>query len=325
MSAPHTRFRTADRRAIAEAARILRLGGLVGFPTETVYGIGADATNDDAVARLFDAKQRPRFNPLIVHVGSLLEAEDLGQFPVLARDLAERYWPGPLTLVVPRLSSCPVSLLACAGLDTIALRSPSHPVARALLDAAKIPIAAPSANVSGRVTATRVEHVRSDFGESLDLVLDGGPAPLGLESTVIGFEAGRPVLLRPGAIPSEDISVVARIADSPRSERDGEFRSPGQLKSHYAPRARLQMNATAVTPEQALLAFGSDVPAGARDMLNLSRTRDLREAAANLFTMLRALDERGAAEIAVMPIPETGLGEAINDRLRRAMAPRGAP
>ena len=320
MSAPNTRFRTADGAAIAEAARILRLGGLVAFPTETVYGIGADATNDNAVARLFDAKQRPRFNPLIVHVGSLREAEDLGQFPVLARDLAERYWPGPLTLVVPRLSSCPVSLLACAGLDTIALRSPSHPVARALLDAAKVPIAAPSANVSGRVTATRVEHVRSDFGESLDLVLDGGHAPLGLESTVIGFEAGRPVVLRPGAIPREDISIMA---GSSQSERDGELRSPGQLKSHYAPRARIQMNATAVTPEQALLAFGSDVPAGARDMLNLSRTRDLREAAANLFTMLRALDERGAAEIAVMPIPETGLGEAINDRLRRAMAPRG--
>lgn len=320
MSAPNTRFRTADGAAIAEAARILRLGGLVAFPTETVYGIGADATNDNAVARLFDAKQRPRFNPLIVHVGSLREAEDLGQFPVLARDLAERYWPGPLTLVVPRLSSCPVSLLACAGLDTIALRSPSHPVARALLDAAKVPIAAPSANVSGRVTATRVEHVRSDFGESLDLVLDGGHAPLGLESTVIGFEAGRPVVLRPGAIPREDISIMA---GSSQSERDGELRSPGQLKSHYAPRARIQMNATAVTPEQALLAFGSDVPAGARDMLNLSRTRDLREAAANLFTMLRALDERGAAEIAVMPIPETGLGEAINDRLRRAVAPRG--
>lgn len=320
MDLPDKRFRTADGAAIAEAARVLRLGGLVAFPTETVYGIGADATNGDAVARLFATKQRPRFNPLIVHVRSLLEAEEFGQFPSLARDLAERYWPGPLTLVVPRLSSCPVSLLACAGLDTIALRSPSHAVARALLDTAKLPIAAPSANVSGRVTATRAEHVRSDFGESLDLVLDGGPAPLGLESTVVGFEAGRPVILRPGAIPHENIAVVTGALEG---GPNGKLRSPGQLKNHYAPRARVQMNAIAVTPEQALLAFGSDVPVGARETLNLSRTGDLREAAANLFTMLRALDERGVVEIAVMPIPEMGLGEAINDRLRRATAPRG--
>ena len=300
---------------------MLRNGGLAAFPTETVYGVGADATNSEAVARLFATKQRPSFNPLIVHVRSLGHAAELGDFSAMARRLASSFWPGALTIVVPRSARCSVSLLACAGLDTIALRSPSHPVAAQLLDAAGIPIAAPSANRSGRITATRSEHVKSEFGERLDAILDGGPTPLGLESTVIGFEAGQPVVLRPGAVPREDIqAVIGPLV----SRGEAEARSPGLLRSHYAPRARVRMNATSVTSGEALLAFGFiGVPSGAHATLNLSQTGNLSEAAANLFSMMRTLDDAGATAIAVMPIPESGLGEAINDRLRRASAPRG--
>lgn len=315
------RFRPADKAAIADAAAILRRGGLVAFPTETVYGIGADATNGSAVANLFATKNRHRINPLIVHVRSLNNAEELGVFEEPARRLASQFWPGPLTIVVQRRSPCPVSLLACAGLDTIALRLPSHPVAKELMEAAKIPIAAPSANVSGRITATRAEHVRREFGDTLDLILDGGPTPLGLESTVVGFLSSRAAILRPGCVPRVDIEDVIGPLD-PTSE-DG-IRSPGQLKSHYAPHAQVRMNARNVTSDQGLLAFGSvDIPNGAHAVLNLSNAANLNEAAANLFDMLRTLDETGVREIAVMPIPENGLGEAINDRLRRASAPRG--
>jgi L-threonylcarbamoyladenylate synthase len=296
----------ANPTTIAEAADILRRGGLVAFPTETVYGLGADATNGEAVARIFAAKGRPRFNPLIVHVRELAEAQTLAEFAPQARELARTFWPGALTLVLPRAKDCPLSLLVSAGLDTVALRVPSHPLAQMLLAATQRPIAAPSANASGRVSPTAAAHVAEELGNKVDLVLDGGATPLGLESTVIGFEHGQPVLLRSGAVPRERLPpLVARAGVT--------ISSPGQLESHYAPRAKLRLNAQRAEEGEALLGFG---PCDA-DM-NLSPRSDLNEAAANLFAMLRALDAKGAARIAVMPIPDNGIGEAINDRLRRA-------
>ena len=306
MTTVFSNLRGADDFSISEAARILRRGGLVAFPTETVYGLGADATNGEAVARIFAAKGRPRFNPLIVHVRDLAQAETLAEFTPEARELAHAFWPGALTLVLPRAKDCALSLLASAGLDTIALRAPSHPLAQMLLAAAERPIAAPSANASGRVSPTAAAHVAEELGDMVDLILDGGATPLGLESTVIGFQGGKPVLLRPGAIARERLPpLVARSGAT--------ISSPGQLESHYAPRARLRLNAQSAEDGEALLGFG---PYDA-DM-NLSPRSDLNEAAANLFAMLRALDAKGTARIAVMPIPEHGLGEAINDRLRRA-------
>ncbi len=312
--------RPADAAAIQDAARILKRGGLVAFPTETVYGLGADARSDRAVAAIYAAKGRPRFNPLIVHLRSQAEAETYAVFNDPARALAQAFWPGPLTLVLPRAQGCALSPLASAGLDTIALRVPSHPVARALLEAAGTPIAAPSANPSGRVSATTAEHVAESFGDTVEIVLDGGATPVGIESTVIGFENGKPVLLRPGAIAREQIEKLTGALGAPRP---GPASSPGQLASHYAPRARLRLNARDVQRNEALLAFGPDVPSGAGVTLNLSPDSNLDTAAANLFAMLRALDRTGVPCIAVMPIPAHGLGEAINDRLTRAAAPRG--
>jgi L-threonylcarbamoyladenylate synthase len=313
--------RRADERAIADAARLLREGGLVAFPTETVYGLGADATNGRAVARIFEAKGRPQFNPLIVHVSSLAEAERHAAFNDIAKQLATAFWPGALTLVLPRVASCTLSELVSAGLDTVALRVPAHMVAAKLLGAAGLPIAAPSANASGRITATTAQHVAQSLGERVDLILDGGATPLGLESTVIGFDGGRAVLLRAGAIARADIEAVA----GPLAQATGsKIQSPGQLASHYAPRAALRLDAMTVGGDEALLAFGPLIPAGAGRMLNLSVSGDLKEAAANLFAMLHMLDAGGAAAIAVMPIPNMGLGEAINDRLRRAAGPREA-
>jgi L-threonylcarbamoyladenylate synthase len=305
---------TADDAAISRAGDIIRAGGLVAFPTETVYGLGADATNDRAVATIFAAKERPRFNPLIVHVRDLDEAELHGELNELARALAERFWPGALSLVLPRKQTSPLSLLVSAGLDTVALRVPSNAVAQKLLAAAGRPIAAPSANLSGQVSATTAAHVAADFGDAVDLVLDGGAARLGLESTVIGFEAVRAVLLRPGAVSREEIQRVTGPLAEPATDR---VSSPGQLPSHYAPRTSLRLNARDVGQDEALLAFGPPL-AGARMMRNLSASADLTEAAANLFAMLRELDAANARMIAAMPIPEHGLGEAINDRLRRA-------
>ncbi len=302
----------ADAKTLARAGALLRQGRLVAFPTETVYGLGADATNGEAVAAIFAAKGRPRINPLIVHVPGLAEASLHGIFPDAARRLAETFWPGPLTLVVPRQPGSPLSLLVSAGLDTVALRAPAHAAARALLEAAGRPIAAPSANVSGRISPTTAAHVAEGLGDKVAMILDGGQTPLGLESTVIGFASERPVLLRPGATAREDIEAVV----GPLAAPDGKIRSPGQLQSHYAPRAAVRLNALNVGAEELLLGFGAVEAA-----LNLSPRGDLKEAAANLFAMLRALDKRGKA-IAVSPIPATGLGEAINDRLRRAAAPR---
>ena len=309
-----TKIAPAGPAAVSTAARILRAGGLVAFPTETVYGLGADATNGQAVAAIFAAKGRPRFNPLIVHVADLSEAEKHGEFPPLARRLADAFWPGALTLVLPRRPGSSLSLLVSAGLDTVALRAPSHAIARALLTQAAKPIAAPSANVSGAVSATLAAHVAEGLADRVDFILDGGATPLGLESTVIGFDGDRAVLLRPGAVAREDIEAVT----GPLSAPDDVIRSPGQLASHYAPRAHLRLNATHVEGNEKLLGFG----AVANATLNLSPRGDLKEAAANLFAMLRDLD-RQAKAIAVSPIPDSGLGEAINDRLRRA-ARRGA-
>ncbi|MGO9473424.1 MAG: L-threonylcarbamoyladenylate synthase [Rhodomicrobium sp.] len=309
---------TANEETIAEAARILRSGGLVAFPTETVYGLGANATDGQAVARIFEAKGRPRFNPLIVHVAGLAAASDLADFSDDALALATKFWPGPLTLVLPlRPGACHrISELVTAGLDTLALRVPAHPIARALLAAAGVPVAAPSANLSGRVSPTSARHVEEDLGPAVDLILDGGPAQTGLESTILALSPA-PTLLRPGGLPREEIEALLGI--KLQDYRETGVRAPGQLASHYAPRATLRLNAKGAGPGELLLGFGPRAPEGA---LNLSRGGDLHEAAANLFAYLRALDAQGPPQIAVMPIPDTGLGEAINDRLRRASAPR---
>jgi L-threonylcarbamoyladenylate synthase len=314
-----TRVLPARPDTIAEAAALLREGKLVAFPTETVYGLGANALDDFAVGRIFAAKDRPRFNPLIVHVLERDEAEELVLFNPLASALADAFWPGGLTLVLPRREPSGLALLVSAGLDTAAVRSPAHPTARALLDAAGVPIAAPSANRAGSVSPTTAEAVIEELSGRIDVILDGGPCPIGLESTVIGFHGGDAVLLRTGAIPREAIERIAGPLAPPNSNR---IESPGMMASHYAPRAKLRLHATDVRPGESLLAFGAAIPEGARMMRNLSKDGDLTEAAANLFAMLRALDKSGALTIAVMPVPDTGLGEAINDRLARAAAPR---
>ncbi|MEZ5786260.1 MAG: L-threonylcarbamoyladenylate synthase [Xanthobacteraceae bacterium] len=319
----------ASPGAIARAAECLAAGGLVAFPTETVYGLGADATNPQAVAHLYVAKGRPAFNPLIAHLPGLAAAEKIGDFDAPARLLAARLWPGPLTLVVPRAAGCPVAELATAGLDTIALRVPAHSLAQDLLAAFAGPVVAPSANRSGHVSPTTAAHVLADLDGRIDLILDGGPCPVGIESTIVACLGGRPRLLRPGGVPREAIEAVlgSPLEELPPTAEDAtEARqAPGMLASHYAPRADLRLHAPAVHSGEALLAFGPALPPGAdtaEAVLNLSPRGDLLEAAANLFAHLRALDASGAGTIAVMPIPGEGLGVAINDRLRRAAAPR---
>ena len=303
--------------AIRRAAQALARGDMVAFPTETVYGLGANALDARAVAKVFAAKERPRFNPLIVHVPNLAEAEEYALINDLARRLADAFWPGPLTLVFKRRSTCGIADLASAGLDTIALRAPAHPVAQALIAKAALPIAAPSANRSGRISPTMAAHVEAELGDRPAMILDGGPCPLGIESTVVSVVGGEPALLRPGALPRAAIerALGAPLVAAKAAERGA---SPGQLASHYAPHTALRLDATTVRPDESLLAFGGEAPAGARVTLNLSPSGNLEEAAAKLFTALRELDRSGASAIAVMPIPVTGLGEAINDRLRRA-------
>jgi L-threonylcarbamoyladenylate synthase len=306
-----------DPAAIVEAAALLREGRLVAMPTETVYGLAADATNPRAVAGIFAAKARPRFNPLIVHVPETAAAKSIASFPPQAERLAEAFWPGPLTLVLLRRAGATIADLATAGLPTVAIRVPSHPVAQALLAETGRPLAAPSANRSGHVSATTAAHVAADFGDEVALVLDAGPTPVGIESTIVGL-AGTPTLLRAGGLPRAEIErVLGHALAVPAA---GTIAAPGMLASHYAPRATLRLDATSVRAGEALLAFGSPLP-GAVATANLSPTGDLREAAANLFAALRSLDDQSDA-IAVMPIPDEGLGEAINDRLRRAAAPR---
>jgi L-threonylcarbamoyladenylate synthase len=315
---------------ITEAAKLLRDGGLVAFPTETVYGLGGDATNERAVAAIFEAKGRPQFNPLISHVLGADEARRFVQWSETADKLAARFWPGPLTVVLPRAKGSTIALLSTAGLDTVAIRAPSHPVAQALIRAAGRPIAAPSANRSGAVSPTRAEHVAESLGDRVSMILDGGPCPVGVESTVLDLSTPRPTLLRPGGATRESIeAVIGPIALSDALPLgDSARKSPGQLESHYAPARPVRLEATSVGPDEGLLAFGPTPPAGAMLTCNLSLSGDLAEAAANLFAQMRALDRPGIGRIAVMPIPETGLGLAINDRLRRAAAgdptrPRG--
>jgi L-threonylcarbamoyladenylate synthase len=318
----------AGEAAVARAARCLTGGGLVAFPTETVYGLGADATNPAAIARLYQAKGRPAFNPLIAHVGDIEAARRIAVFDAQATILAEAFWPGPLTLVLPKTTDCPVADLATAGLETVAIRVPAHPVALAILRAFGRAVVAPSANLSGHVSPTTAAHVESDLAGRIDLIVDGGPVEVGVESTIVGC-FGEPMLLRPGGLSREDIErVLGRRLRQPPEDADSDTGlplAPGMLASHYAPRTSVRLNAKSITPGEALLAFGPDAVAGvdaAAAVMNLSARGDLDEAAANLFGYLRALDARGARAIAVMPVPHHGLGEAINDRLRRAAVER---
>ncbi|MBF9195441.1 threonylcarbamoyl-AMP synthase [Microvirga sp. BT290] len=316
---------TSDEAGLARAAEILRRGGLVAFPTETVYGLGADATDSQAVAGIYAAKDRPSFNPLISHLDSFEAARTQGVFDEMARRLAEAFWPGPLTLVVPVAPTCTISDLARAGLDSVGLRVPAHPLAHALLQKTGRPVAAPSANRSGRVSPTDADHVLGDLDGRIDAVLDGGSSQVGLESTIVACLGGAPRLLRPGGVPREAIEALIGMRLEVGSEGGGAPLAPGMLASHYAPRARVRLNAASVEAGEAVLLFGPKAPEGAdaaRITLNLSKNGDLVEAAAHLFSYLRQLDASGAATIAVSPIPETGLGEAINDRLRRAAAER---
>lgn len=308
----------ADKNSIAEASGLLRNGKLVAFPTETVYGLGGNATDDKAVAAIYAAKGRPEFNPLIVHVATVAQLDELIEWNETARLLASQFWPGPLTLVLPRKKSCPVSLLASAGMDTLAVRIPSHTVAQQLLKEVGLPIAAPSANASGKLSPTAPVHVAESLGDKVDLVLAGGKSQIGLESTVVDV-TGTPTILRPGGITKEQLEkLIGKITYAHAPNYASPKPSPGMLKSHYAPNLPLRLNATEVAAEEALLAFGPTLLKGGAMRLNLSEQGDLNEAAANLFSMLRQLDQPKFKGIAVVKIPEDGLGAAINDRLQRA-------
>jgi L-threonylcarbamoyladenylate synthase len=306
VSAQNTRVLPYAPKAIAEAARLIRAGQPVAMPTETVYGLAADATQGAAVARIYEAKGRPSFNPLIVHVSSFAQAAEIAEFGAEARALAEAHWPGPLTLVLPLCEGAPVAGLVTAGLPTVALRMPAHPAMRDLLAAAGVPLAAPSANASGRISPTRADHVLATLGGRIDLIVDAGPTAHGLESTIVAATGGPLRLLRPGPI---DLGLELKGG--------GGVEAPGQLASHYAPAKPLRLEATSAEPDEWLIGFG----AVAGD-ISLSRSGDLVEAAAKLFGMLHEADAQDRQAIAVAPIPHEGLGAAINDRLRRAAAPR---
>lgn len=304
-----------NEKGLANAVERLHAGKLVAFPTETVYGLGADATNADSVAGIFAVKTRPLFNPLIIHIASLTHAKKFGKFNASAEKLAQNFWPGGLTLVVPKTNACPICDLALAGGDTVALRMPANKTAQQLLSLSGLAIAAPSANCSGRLSPTRPEHVKNSFGNKADiLILDGGACALGLESTIIGCLPEGDFLLRWGAIEVEVIEkCLGKKLLLPQTEGDKKL-SPGRLASHYAPNAQLRLNATNIQPDEALLAFGkSDLP----HSFNLSLSGNLPQAAKNFFTMLHQMDTL-YDKIAVAPIPNIGLGRAINDRLRRA-------
>jgi L-threonylcarbamoyladenylate synthase len=315
MPAPALPVLAPDDAGLARAAALLARGGLVAFPTETVYGLGADARDDRAVAGIFAAKGRPAFNPLILHVADLAAAQAIGRFDARAERVAAAFWPGPLTLVLPLRDGAGISPLATAGLATVALRVPAHPVARALLAAFGGPVAAPSANPSGRVSPTTAAHVVAGLSGRIDAVVDGGACGVGVESTILGLD-GPAILLREGGIAAERLAAV--LGETPRAAEAGARPvAPGALASHYAPRGVMRLNAAGAEPGEVMLGFG---PVACD--LNLSKAGDLTEAAANLYACLHRLDAMGADRIAVSPVPEAGLGRAINDRLRRAAAPR---
>ena len=318
-----TEILSVDDASIARAAALLREGKLVAFPTETVYGLGADATNGKAVASIYEAKGRPSFNPLIIHVAETGALDTLIDWNDTARVLASALWPGPMTLILPRRKDAPVSLLASAGLETLAVRIPSHLDALKLLRAVGLPIAAPSANVSGKLSPTTASHVAESLGEAVDLILEGGRSRIGVESTVIDVSGPEPVILRPGGITQEQLAaILGRNVAVPDAAMGGDDSpaSPGMLTSHYAPHLPVRLNAEAAEDNEAFLGFGSVAGVGETGRLNLSPSGDLNEAAANLFAMLRALDSSAYVGIAVAVIPNIGLGAAINDRLRRAAA-----
>lgn len=314
MSAPES---TTDL-TLAQAAAILRAGKVCAFATETVYGLGALAESDDAVLSIYETKGRPRFNPLIVHCDGMAMAEQFAQFSPLARDLAS-FWPGPLTLVLPKKPGAALSDIVTAGLDSVGIRIPAHEQARELIRTVGKPLAAPSANPSGKLSPTTAQQVRDGFGGRVP-VLDGGPCDAGVESTILAIADEQVVQLRAGALAREDIEARLGCAIAVAAEGSA-IAAPGMLASHYAPNAHMRLNATAPRQGEAFLAFGT-APDFAGPMLNLSPDGDLRQAARNLFAMLHALDAHGLNQIAVAPIPVTGLGEAINDRLARAAAPR---
>ena len=302
---------------IKDASNLLRAGELVAFPTETVYGLGADATNDSAVAKIFEIKGRPQFNPLISHLPSAHHAFEFGVFSTIAKELALTFWPGPITFVVPRSNKCPISWLASAGLETVAIRVPDHPVARELLELANVPVAAPSANLSGKISPTRPEHVREEFGSNIFSILEGGDCRVGLESTVLDLSGSTPILLRPGRVTQRQLEMkVGKIKMATRTDT---ISSPGMLASHYAPEAEVRIGATTSIEGEAFLGFGET---SFEPYPNLSPRGDLVEAASNLFHLMRELDKKNPKCIAVAPIPKKGLGIAINDRLKRAAAPR---
>lgn len=310
-----TRVAPATSETIEEAARILRRGGLVAFPTETVYGLGAIATNDRAVAAIFETKGRPSSNPLIVHVQDRAAATSLGVWSEKADALARAFWPGPLTLVLPRADGAPISHLATAGFPTIALRVPAEPTALALLAATLLPVAAPSANRSGMVSPTTAGHVLDGLGEAVDAILDGGPSRVGVESTVVDMAGPAPSILRPGGVGADEIAAVIGPLILPG---EGASAAPGQLASHYAPAKPVRLNVLEPASGEAYVAFGPPPPQSPKFLFQLSRMGDLKEAARNLFAQLRAADASSAPSIAVAPIPDHGIGLAINDRLRRA-------
>jgi L-threonylcarbamoyladenylate synthase len=314
--------------AYARAAALLRGGRLVAFPTETVYGLGADATTDAAVAGIFAAKDRPQFNPLIVHFTSAEAAAAEVVFDERARRVAAAFWPGPLTLVLPRRADSRLSLLCSAGLASQAVRVPAHPIAQRLLREAGLPLAAPSANASGRISPTEAAHVAASLGARVPLILDGGACTVGLESTVLDLCGPDAVILRPGSVTAQDLTpIVGPLLETPdvaQISDSGGLKGPGMMASHYAPGHPVRLEATEVAANEALLAFGPEVPVGAAETLNLSPSGELREAAAHLFAYLHRLDSLPVCAIAVMPIPAEGLGAAINDRLRRAAAPRAS-
>ncbi len=313
-----TLIETATASAIDRAGALIRDGKLVAFPTETVYGLGADATDGKAVAALFEAKGRPRFNPLIVHVADIAAAARIVTIDGRCEKLAARFWPGPLTLVLPRKPDCPVSELAGAGLATLGVRAPDHPVAQGLLATSGRPIAAPSANRAGHVSPTTARHVAASLDGRIDMVLDGGKCRVGIESTVLDLSGADATILRPGAVTEQDIAGVIGPLGAAGAQDGAAPSSPGMMERHYATRLALRTEAREVRPGEALLAFGPAPLPGARAELNLSPSGDPAEAAANLFAMMRELDRPEYAGIAVMAVPDVGLGRAINDRLRRA-------